>query len=148
MIHRLSQSLDRICKIAASGFLLVLLSVIVLQVVARYLFASPPAWTEEIARYAMIWAGLLGAAVAFRAGADPVVMRRPRSGWFRFAVIVPVLVFPGTNLIWSPGFILRAADKSADVTGLPMLLFYGAVPVAAAITLIHALAMMFDQENP
>ena len=31
------------------------------QVVARYVWAAPPGWTEEGARYAMVWAGLLGA---------------------------------------------------------------------------------------
>ena len=33
---------------------------IAIQVVARYVFSEPPGWTEEGARYAMVWSGLLG----------------------------------------------------------------------------------------
>ena len=36
------------------------------QVVSRYLFSSPSSWTEEVARFLLIWIGTLGAAYAFR----------------------------------------------------------------------------------
>ncbi len=41
----------------------------VAQVILRYGFSFTPFFTEEIARYAMIWAALAGAAVATRRGA-------------------------------------------------------------------------------
>jgi TRAP-type C4-dicarboxylate transport system permease small subunit len=53
------------------------------QVVARYVLDAPPVWTEETARRAMVWAGMLGASCAFRAHADPTLfpaMRRVAGG--------------------------------------------------------------------
>ena len=38
------------------------------QVVSRYIFTSPSSWTEEVARFLLIWVGVLGAAYAFRTG--------------------------------------------------------------------------------
>ncbi len=40
---------------------------VMIQIIARYVFSSPPVWTEDIARYAMVWTGLLGATLSFKA---------------------------------------------------------------------------------
>ena len=39
---------------------------VVVQIIARYVFSSPPVWTEDVARYAMVWTGLLGATLSFK----------------------------------------------------------------------------------
>ena len=48
------------------------------QVVARYVLDAPPVWTEELARRAMVWAGMLGASCAFRAKSDPTLFPKMR----------------------------------------------------------------------
>ena len=40
----------------------------------RYVFSSPPVWTEDVARYAMVWTGLLGATLSFKTRSDAVLM--------------------------------------------------------------------------
>ena len=64
VLASLSTKLNSICSTSAIVFLLLMLGAVALQVVARYVFFSPPAWTEELARYAMVWAGFLGATVS------------------------------------------------------------------------------------
>lgn len=39
----------------ATVALVIFASLVVFQVVMRYIFNSPPPWTEEIARYALVW---------------------------------------------------------------------------------------------
>lgn len=39
----------------ASIALIIFASLVVFQVIMRYIFSSPPPWTEEIARYALVW---------------------------------------------------------------------------------------------
>lgn len=39
----------------ATVALTIFASLVVFQVVMRYIFNSPPAWTEEMARYALVW---------------------------------------------------------------------------------------------
>ena len=55
-----STALDRVASVLAGVAIVVLVGAVMLQVVARYMFSQPPAYTEELARYAMIWAGLIG----------------------------------------------------------------------------------------
>lgn len=56
---------EKIDKVIAT-VLIVILTVMVLsvvwQVVSRYLLVNPSAYTDELARYLMIWLGVLGAA--------------------------------------------------------------------------------------
>ena len=65
MLPRLAAGLDR----GLAGLLAALLAAIVLavswQAVSRYLLADPSGWTEELARFLLIWIGLFGGAFAY-----------------------------------------------------------------------------------
>ena len=72
-ISILSSKLEAIAKIASILAIIGMLIVIIIQIVARYIFASPPTWTEEIGKLLMIWGGLLGTSIAFKRRADIVL---------------------------------------------------------------------------
>ena len=99
------------------GMLISLMALLVLavtwQVVSRYLFASPSSWTEEVARFLLIWIGTLGAAYAFRTNMHIGLDLLPKKltgmaaqylHWFTLAVIivfaVAVLVVGGGSLVY------------------------------------------------
>jgi TRAP-type C4-dicarboxylate transport system permease small subunit len=161
-IVRLSDGLDRIMRWATIGFLAVLVCVVILQVVARYVFASPPAWTEEIARYAMIWAGLLGATMSFKRGFDPALFGEFNTSnrFLLFAAKVgrslPVLVyllpillfcFIGANMTIERSFLVRHSRTMADAFDFPTLLVAVAVPTMIITVLVH-LAAQWCGETP
>lgn len=73
-IIRLSDELNRACRTAAAICFSAMLVFIAIQVVARYIFHDPPTWTEELARFAMVWGGLLGATISFKTRTDPVLV--------------------------------------------------------------------------
>ena len=75
----LSDALHAATRLVGLVMLLVLVGAVSLQVVARYGFSAPPVWTEEAARYAMIWVGLMGAAMSFKARFDPALFT-PKTG--------------------------------------------------------------------
>jgi len=154
-LERLSSALDRLCRWGAIAAVVLMVVLIGVQVVARYVWAAPPGWTEEGARYAMVWAGLLGATVAFRARFDPVLARLAffeRGPMRAVAVtlrVVATLLFlgpiwffsvfgPGFDL--SRGYIARSAARSAEAVGLSMAWFTAALPVAITVIFIHLLA--------
>ena len=64
----ISRRIDQGCRWGAVAFLTAMVALVLFQVAARYVFRAVPVWTEEIARYCMVWGGLLGATVAFRSG--------------------------------------------------------------------------------
>lgn len=77
-IHLISFELDRFCRAAASGFLGLMLLLVLFQVLARYIFQVVPVWTEEAARYCVVWGGLFGTTVAFRDDRDPRLIQPPK----------------------------------------------------------------------
>ena len=158
MVGKLSDLINHACRIVAGGFLAALLVIVLIQVAMRYFGGFPPAWTEEFARYAMIWAGFLGATVAFKAGADPVLFRlsnlenrtvRFAAGFVQALAVVlflsPILIFSfaGADLGVGNGFLERALITTVDTAGVPMIFVSAVVPLAAAIILMHLFAGWF-----
>lgn len=153
----LSDSIDRVLRGVALVCLVAMVAFIALQVVARYGFAAPPAWTEEAARYAMVWVGLLGASISFKAGFDPslvqVPARLPRpvrqlAALLRGAAVVvflgPILFYcffgPGLNPARS--FLARSLNNTAESFGMPLIFVAATVPIFITAIFIHGLAQL------
>ena len=60
--------LGKILRLALALLMTKMVASVVWQVLSRYLFVVPAAWTEELARFLLIWIGMLGAAYAYRQG--------------------------------------------------------------------------------
>jgi TRAP-type C4-dicarboxylate transport system permease small subunit len=153
----LSGGLNRIALWGAVLAVLVMAFAAGYQVVARYVFDAPPVWTEELARRAMVWAGMLGATVAFRERTDPTLfpeMLAVAGTMGKVAALVrtagvaifalPVLYYSlfGPNMNLARGFIGRSLDRKAEMMGISMAWFTVAVPIAFAIIIIHVLASL------
>ncbi|MCO5145356.1 MAG: TRAP transporter small permease subunit [Aquamicrobium sp.] len=155
----LSNGLDRVCLLLAKAALVGMVCVIMLQVVSRYGLRQPPAWTEELARYLMVWGGLLGATAAFRRAADPAIARidergaGPRARLARLAVVLTAIIFVGPILYFSfvgpnfdlsRGFVIRMAARTSPGLGINLGFIAAAIPTVCAILLIHAAARVLD----
>ena len=153
----LSAALHRLALWGAVAAVLVMLGAAIWQVVARYLLSQPPVWTEELARFSMVWAGLLGASCAFRLKSDPSLfpgLRATRGAGGMvlallraagaLALIFPILWYsffgPGANP--ARGYIARLAGRQAETMDLPMTVFGVAIPIAFTLILIHIFAQL------
>ena len=146
----LSAGLNRICWVLAGFFIVAMLASVGLQVIARYVFFSPPSWTEELARYCMVWAGLLGATVAFHRQEDPVLTTapQPRAKWLSVMLAAiragAVVIFLLPVLYWSPVIVGHHMDRLTEsmkmTSGYVMLI----IPIFSAVILIHLLARLMD----
>lgn len=154
----LSDGLDRLCRFAAAAFFVLMIVLIIIQVVARYLLADPPSWTDEGARYAMVWGGLLGIAIAFRAGADPILMRlqmfdsgvmRVLGGLLRAAATLTFLgpvwwyCLFGPGMTFARGYLARTALRDTEALGVPLVWVTASLPVAITIVFVHLAAAGF-----
>lgn len=129
---------------------------VMIQIVARYVFSSPPVWTEDVARYAMVWTGLLGATLSFKTRSDAVLMqsvfpRRPHFLAFlaeavqSAAVLIFVLpvvyfCFIGLRGGFAKGYLARQSGLTADTLGIPMVWISVSVPLAMIVILLHLAA--------
>ena len=154
-LDRLSSVLNSIALWGAALAVLVMVFAAGWQVVARYILADPPVWTEELARRAMVWAGMLGASAAFRAGVNPVLFPQAlelRGGAGKalallraagaMIFVAPVIWFSlfGPNMNIARGFLGRSLDRTAEMIPVSMVWFTAAVPVGFGLIALHIIA--------
>jgi TRAP-type C4-dicarboxylate transport system permease small subunit len=65
----LAALIERAALTVAAATLALALVAMGVQVVSRYVLGDSIIWAEELARYALIWSAMVGAAVAYRRGA-------------------------------------------------------------------------------
>jgi TRAP-type C4-dicarboxylate transport system permease small subunit len=147
-MSRISDLIDTGTKIVLVIVLSLMAIVVFLQVIFRYLVHFPLFWTEEFARYCLVWASLLGAGVAFKQGQHIAVTyfldrfagdrkRKLMVGIladFFIAVILVVVFWGGLELVRITRHQLSPALQ------IPMSYPYLAVPIGSAIMFIHLLA--------
>jgi TRAP-type C4-dicarboxylate transport system permease small subunit len=131
---------------------LVLLVILVASaVVVRYfgLFGGSLHWTDEAARFTMIWLAMLGSVVALDRGAHLAVTLLPDAlsptiqrvvltiSMFSSAVFVVVLAWKGWELS------MRTLGQVSPALGVPMGYVYMAIPVAATLMSFQLLTLPF-----
>lgn len=163
LILKVSDTADRWTRLIAGLVLATLVVLVMFQVIARYIFLAPPVWSEELARYAMIWAGLLGASMSFKAKFDPALVQgEAAKAWLNFArkvisslailiYLLPILWFcvygPGMRVL--RGFLVRHMRTSAETLDFPTIYVAVSVPIALLLILLHLCARWAgDGENP
>ena len=154
-LDRTSAGLNSVAFVLAVLAVLVMLGAASWQVVARYLLSQPPAWTEELARFSMVWAGLLGASCAFRGHADPSLFPTMRNlkgglglilsivaGIGAIVFVVPIIWYSifGLNGHVTSGYVARQMGRHAETLPISMGTFAVAIPLGFGLILIHALA--------
>lgn len=153
-VNRLSNALHE----AAKWFLVVVgtaMSIIVfLKVFFRFVIYVPFAWSEESARYLMIWMGMVGSATAMRYGRHigvTVLIERlpPRVGRLLSPFIdLAMVVF--LAVMAQEGFRLavKNAAQYSPAMELPMLIPYLAIPVGAALMILEIAASLLQKFFP
>ena len=119
-LYVLSERTNAVIRVIAMTCVIVMLGTMLLQIFARYGFNAPPVWTEEVARYMMVWSGLLGATMSFKSRTDAVLVDSMWPNSLRlignllqfFAVLcflLPVLYFCFFNWqgVWGQGYLGR-----------------------------------------
>ena len=116
------------------------------QVLARFIFESPSAWSEAWTRASIIWAVMLGVALAFRQGAmlsvDLVhnLLAPHRARVLEHVVLLIVVGFLGF-LVWiGAEMTWRVRFQTMPSLGVTISWVYLAIPVGATLALFGALA--------
>jgi len=152
-IMLISDKLDRGCRIGAIFFFAAMVLLVMFQVLARYVFQAVPVWTAEAARYCMVWGGLLGATVAFKADLDPKLVSPPTAGprlWLRTASVLrmlAVLFFLGPILYHSNRFLVRHWHRTSEALGISTIWVTMAVPISILIIFFHLTAKAVGSDN-
>ena len=115
------------------------------QVVFRYALHQPLAWSEELARFLLVWCAMLAAAYGFKTRAHfSLVFLTNRCGTSaRRAITCVIVAAQGVFLVlfvWkSLELIQDATTQIAPGTQLPMAVPYAAAPVGGVLMLYYLL---------
>lgn len=152
MIRVLDSGLRWCAALCLAGMFALMLA----QVALRYSPLGIPAFTEELARYAMVWMALLATAVAVREGSHiridfvPVVLGvvAPPVGraleWLLDAVTLAVCL----TILWQGLDIVSfAAGQRSDGLRIPMSWPYTMMPVAFGLASLFAGARLILRDR-
>ena len=126
--------------------ILVTMTVVVFsQVIARYVLQQSLSWSEELARFLLLWLSMLSAAYAYRIKAhfalQVVVSRFPEK--LRRAVStsihIVVAAFFAVLLYYSIIFVKGVAGHTAPTLQISMQIPYSSIVVGSALILFEAI---------
>ena len=154
MLSRLSLWLNRTSEAVCCGVLLAMTVVVVLQVICRYLLGAALTWSEEFARFGLVWITFLGAGIALRRRAhvgvqgivelfSPGVRKIVQvSTIFTIVGFLVIATFKGMELA------LFNMKQYSPAMGLPMGLVYLAIPSGCLVSIIQLAEQLLDLLRP
>ena len=123
------------------------------QVFSRYVLGAPSSFTDELARFLMIWIGVLGAAyVAGRNGHVAIdVLARRTSGnnqkrlkqLVRIAIVLFCLfamVIGGLRLV----YVTYVLEQYSPALGLPLAVVYLVIPLSGLLIIYYKISDMLN----
>ncbi|RDB42988.1 TRAP transporter small permease [Halomonas sp. DQ26W] len=148
-LQRIEHVLDATLQPVVFAGMAALIGVITLQVVSRVFF-SAVGWTEEVARFLLIWITFLGATLAFQRGRHIAVtfvveaLPGRLQQLLRVAAVLVVLGFMVALIIIGHRYMqVQSFQKSASLR-LSMTYVYAVIPISAAIMAWYALVDLVE----
>ena len=143
--ERVLRPIRRSVEVTIVTLFAVLTVAVFAQVVARYVFNQPPAWTEELARFCQVWIILLASSICIRKGSHlavdylgPALAPKARRV---IAVITGCLIafYSAVVVIWGGRLMLIGLVQTSPAMQLNMGLVYLVFPVAGGLMLLESI---------
>jgi TRAP-type C4-dicarboxylate transport system permease small subunit len=129
---------------------------VVWGVLTRYVGGEQASWTEELARFLLIWVSLLGGAAAFEQkshlGVDYFVTKfddsiRGNLKMFSYAIVlffaVSIFVVGGGRVVYNA----LALDQTTPALGWKMGHVYLAIPISGVFMTLFTIANLLELKN-
>jgi len=143
----LRRTLDRLLATALSAIMAALVLAVLWQVFTRFVLRDAASWTEELARYLLVWLSLLGAAYAVGSRLHLAVdllpgrlrgrarrrLERVINGGV-LLVAVAILGIGGSRLVW----VTLVLGQDSPALGIPLGWVYLALPLSGILIAVYA----------
>jgi TRAP-type C4-dicarboxylate transport system permease small subunit len=146
-IDRLSRRINAAAEILLAVLGGVMVLVVAAQVFCRYLLNHSLFWSEELARYLLVWLTFLGATVAYRRGLHPSVdflYARVASGvarMMRLASTLAAMLLFGVMTVGGTQFAHFIRTQISPALQVPKWTVMLVVPLSGALLILHTLAL-------
>jgi TRAP-type C4-dicarboxylate transport system permease small subunit len=148
MLQSFDRAVIRVTSIIVAALTATMVAVVIVGVFYRYALNDALPWTEELARFIMIWLVWLGGGLALRRGVhvstDLVLKLLPPTsrrivvfvGNVLIVFFLCICVYYGWNLVG------RVSLQTTIALGVSMQVPYASVPVGAILILYHLIVVM------
>jgi len=155
------QAFVRVVDAALRYLLVALVAMLVIsvawQVFSRYLLTDPSPWTEELARFLLIWVGMLGASYAFREKAHlglellpEKLAGKPAASLLKGFTLLVVAIFAVAVLIFGGGNLVALTwelKQYSAVLGLPISWVYSVIPLTGVLILFYCIVQALEKDT-
>ena len=123
---------------------------VTLGVFFRYVLNDSLSWTEELARYLMVWFALLGMSLAMRDNEHVSVSyflgKMRASVVFKLKIInyILVIIFLFLLLKYSIGHLKVVKMQTSPSIGIPMYLPYSAISIGSFLMIIECIRHLYQ----
>jgi len=152
-MKRVIRTFDTALRWALVALAVFMVATVTWQVVSRYVFRAPSSLTEEIARFQLIWLGLLGAVYTFRnrmhVGIDILVgalKGRARIA-AELASLIACVTFAVLILIIGGGKLVvltHELNQTSAALGIRMSWVYSIIPISGVLWVLYGVYYMQD----
>jgi TRAP-type C4-dicarboxylate transport system, small permease component len=148
ILNRIKLLVDRLIAAFSVAVMVALVVCVVWQVFSRYVLNTPSTMTDELARFLMIWVGLLGAAYTVGAqrhlAIDLLAMSVNAGKKALLSIVINVLIFAFSGLVIVTGGLkliekTLATSQVSAAMQIPMGYIYFILPLSGAIMMFYAL---------
>lgn len=149
---KIRKAIDKVIEYFLVTILAVLVIDVLWQVISRYLLQSPSSFTDELARFLLIWVGILGSAYAtgkkMHLAIDVLinkfnpVNRKKVDISINIAVALFalfVMVIGGINLM----YILLKLGNISPALSIPIGYVYSVIPISGILIIYYSLYEVF-----
>lgn len=140
--------IDKILHPVLVALLAVMLFSVLWQVFSRYLLKEPSSFTEELARYLLIWIGTLGSAYAAGSKLHLAITLLPsklsKSGQLRLQIVLNSLVILFAIAVFCVGgsrlvYITNVLGQKSPALGVPLFYVYSIIPFSGVLIVAYKL---------
>ena len=152
----MKKSLDKILGSTLVFLMAFIVLAVLWQVFSRYVLQNPSSVTEEIARYLMIWIGILGAAYAsgqqehLAINILPPKLSERNRICLRIGINILIMLFSlfaliigGGNLVW----VNYLLGQTSAALHLPLSVVYAALPISGILIIFYKLNEVFNPKK-
>jgi len=145
-IDRLSRRTNAVVEQSLLGLGILMIGIVAAQVFFRYVLNHSLFWSEELARYILVWLTFLGASVAYRRGTHPRIdlfsSRLGTRGARAMRVIAHLvaMVFFGVLVIYGAQFAYFVRLQISPALQIPKWTVMLVLPISGMVMSLHALA--------
>lgn len=147
------KTVDKILGSVLITIMAVMVINVLWQVFTRFIVGTPSSFTDELARYLMIWLGILGAAYVsgknMHVAIDVLPLRSSEKTQKKLKLIVSIFIIAFALFVMVIGgfrlvYITYDLDQHSSALQLPLAFVYAAIPISGLLIIYYKISDIFN----